>query len=264
MEGLTDTERLMLAEIAPIAANPDRSLLPAQAPLINIFASAPDMCAVCSAPVYGYTYCRPCSIHRSKLDWAAADRVIPLTYALDGQQMWHDMFRYKDNPATQNPSLARVIYLVYFARRFHWQCIESLSAVPITAAVVVPSTKGRVNHPLGELLKFLWAGDVCDVRCVTPSQPRTRELHTEDFSVHGDVSGRHVVLLEDAWVTGANAQSVAASLKHAGAVEVTVLVVARMLRGSFEPTQRFLQAGCLPAGYNIDVCPATQGTCPVR
>lgn len=265
MDGLTDNDRLMLAEVAPIAANPNRFLLPAQAELINVFASTPGMCATCLTPVDGYAHCAPCNGQRAQNGGNLADRVIPLTYALDGRQMWHDMFRYKDNPANLNPSLSRVIYLVYLARRFHWHCIQSLSTVPITAAAVVPSTKGRANHPVRELLKYLWAGDVLDVQCAALPQPRTqRTFHPEDFAVSGDVQARHVLLLDDAWVTGANAQSVAAQLKAAGAIEVTTIVVARMLRGSFEPTARFIQAGALPAAYNIDVCPATQGACPTR
>lgn len=255
----------MLAEVAPIAANPNRFLLPAQAELISIFASTPDMCSTCLAPVIGYTYCMQCNAHRTRYAGGLSDRVIPLTYALEGQQMSHDMYRYKDAHASPNPSLARVVYLVYLARQFHWDCIQALSALPMSAAAVVPSTQGRANHPIHDLLKFLWAGDPIHVQCTAPPQPRTqRRLHPEDFAVRGDVRGRHVLLFDDTWVTGANAQSVAHQLKLAGAIEVTTIVVARMLKGSFEPTGRFIQAGALPPGYNIDICPATQAACPPR
>lgn len=45
--------------------------------------------------------------------------------------------------------------------------------------------------------------------------------------------GKRVLLVEDAWVTGATAVSAAGSLVEAGAAEVLVLPIARIIDGGF-------------------------------
>lgn len=64
-----------------------------------------------------------------------------------------------------------------------------------------------------------------------------REVRADRFVVRqpAAVAGRHVLLLEDTWVTGASAQSAAVALKRTGAAAVTTVCLARWLR---EDTQK--------------------------
>lgn len=48
------------------------------------------------------------------------------------------------------------------------------------------------------------------------------------------VAGRHVLLVEDTWVSEASAQSEAVSLHRAGDHHVTVMCIARMLKAKWE------------------------------
>ena len=48
------------------------------------------------------------------------------------------------------------------------------------------------------------------------------------------VAGRHVLLVEGTWVSGASAQSEAVSLHRAGDHHVTVMCIARMLKAKWE------------------------------
>ena len=72
--------------------------------------------------------------------------------------------------------------------------------------------------------------------------------------------GRHVLLLDDTWTTGAHAQSAAAALRRAEARAVTVLVIARWLDPSWSPTAVFLR-DLVTRDYDVYRCPVSAG-CP--
>ena len=69
-----------------------------------------------------------------------------------------------------------------------------------------------------------------------------------------------MLVLDDTWTTGSNAQSAALTLRRAGAAAVSVMVVGRWLNPRFGATARFV-AG-LQREYNPDLCPVTGGLCP--
>jgi hypothetical protein len=72
----------------------------------------------------------------------------------------------------------------------------------------------------------------------------------------------HVVVIEDAWVSGASAQSLALTLKQAGVAQVSILSVARVLSPKWDPNKPFLK-DVLPAlPYDWRICPWTRATCP--
>lgn len=50
------------------------------------------------------------------------------------------------------------------------------------------------------------------------------------LAADSEVRGRHVLLVEDTWTTGGNAQSAALTLRHGGAASVTIVALARWLK----------------------------------
>lgn len=51
---------------------------------------------------------------------------------------------------------------------------------------------------------------------------------------------QHVLLIEDTWTSGGNAQSAALALRRAGAASVTILALARWLNPEEPPTSTFV------------------------
>jgi hypothetical protein len=77
---------------------------------------------------------------------------------------------------------------------------------------------------------------------------------------HDQARRRHVLVVEDTWVSGAKAQSVALTLKDAGASNVTVLAIGRWLRYDWNDHKTFIEE--LHEPYDAQVCPVTGGRCP--
>ena len=99
---------------------------------------------------------------------------------------------------------------------------------------------------------------------VPGSDPRCyRVVRIGKFAVEPPelVVGRHVLVIDDVWTTGSNAQSAALTLRHAGAVAVSVFVVGRWLSPRNPLTKKFIRSR-LGAPNDPDVCPVTGGTCP--
>jgi adenine/guanine phosphoribosyltransferase-like PRPP-binding protein len=75
------------------------------------------------------------------------------------------------------------------------------------------------------------------------------------------LDGQHVLILDDVWTTGSNAQSAALAVRRAGAAAVSVLVVGRWLSPDRRGMADFI-ATRLHRDYDPDICPVTGGDCP--
>jgi orotate phosphoribosyltransferase len=72
------------------------------------------------------------------------------------------------------------------------------------------------------------------------------------FSPTRDLLGESVLLIDDTWTSGANAQSAAGALKSAGAGAVAVLVIGRHVNEDYRNNAARLRS--LPRPFNWDVC----------
>jgi hypothetical protein len=75
------------------------------------------------------------------------------------------------------------------------------------------------------------------------------------------VRGRHVLVPDDTWTTGARAQSMSLTLRAAGASGVSVMVLARWLAPGWEATGAYLKTHP-HRDFDPAVCPVTGGDCP--
>jgi phosphoribosylpyrophosphate synthetase len=98
---------------------------------------------------------------------------------------------------------------------------------------------------------------------VSPRGTGERSVSPDRFVLEAptDLSGQHVLILDDTWTTGANAQSAVLAVRRAGAAAVSVMVVGRWLRPDFGHNAAFIKAR-LDRDYDPLVCPVTGGDCP--
>jgi len=70
-------------------------------------------------------------------------------------------------------------------------------------------------------------------------------------------------VIDDAWVTGSSAQSLAVTLKQAGVAQVSILAVARVLSPAWKPNRLFVEDVLGSLSYDWKTCHWTRGDCPV-
>lgn len=173
-----------------------------------------------------------------------------IVYALEhaggsADQTLRDMYQYKlFSPGKSHGSVIpeagqRVRALLYVTLRDHLPALET-RAGRVEVITHVPSTSTdprRDRHALADAIdsavdKLPGMAPHRELLAAGMRNPGlSRVVDPARFSVIDPelVAGRHVLLVEDTWVTGASVQSAAVSLHRAGAVCVTVLCVARML-----------------------------------
>jgi phosphoribosylpyrophosphate synthetase len=74
------------------------------------------------------------------------------------------------------------------------------------------------------------------------------------------IAGRHVLVVDDTWVSGGKAQSAALALKLAGAARVTIVCIGRLL--SYRWDEHRLLIDSLSEPYDAMRCPVTGSVCP--
>lgn len=194
-------------------------------------------CEVCTSPTYGQTRCNPCADAAATFD-GLADLVVPLTYSIGAGMSAKVLRHYKDD---DNPNMRRyctgiVSRALHLGIALHRPCIEQRLG-PITTILFVPSTRGLrdfadVVHDMqvGAVDHLTpGRGDVAESLVVGHRPTKgDRTVTPHKFVLAGDATG-HVLILDDSWTTGANAQSCALTVRRAGAAAVTVMTVGRRI-----------------------------------
>lgn len=237
----------------------------------NTRRSEPDTCEVCTGPAPS-SVCPPCREQRLTFDRQLADLVVPLTYIKarmsPTHQSEHHMYAYKGNPPARR--CAEDLALTILAGTvLHRDCVAHVADGPWQAVTFVPSARAQgAGHPAAQLARQV-------VEHGPPAQPvglhlgprgaDTRRVVLNDRFAVPDrwldrVVGQHVVAVDDVWVSGAKAQSVAIALRAAGARWVTVLCVGRWLRHDWADHRDFITK--LTSSYDPARCPVTGDACP--
>ena len=218
-------------------------------------------CSVCATPVDDYLLCWRCRAHRRTA--GLADLVAPLWYAVEGAESAALVRNFKNHPMRRERQrcAAVITELLGLATSLHTPCLGSVLDRPVSAAVVIPSLTSRPGtHPMAAIAESL--GLVGDVRLKPTLDARCdRVVDAQKFNVLGGVVGQHVLVLDDVWTTGSNAQSAALALRRAGACTVSVIVAARWLNPRHPLSARFIRER-LTLTYNPLVCPVTGHRCP--
>ncbi len=244
--------------------NPGRPIDPAEAKP-DLLSPALTYCPMCTIPMYDtWPYCFACKTARETLPAAELPiRLAFLTYAGATRQSLTDVYEYKNDPPSRSAQI-RLSVVMYLFTGIHGRCLLASSQHPINAVVTVPSGRGRSPHPLDNFLRY-FPDEWKTVRAAYQGPPRNGRataINPELFQFSRPINGEHILILEDSWVQGKNALGMAASAYRNGAVEVTVVSIARMLDRAFGANAPWLATTVATSLYDPFFCPVTRGTCP--
>ena len=84
----------------------------------------PGICEVCTGPATE-TLCGTCDWHRRNYGDQLADFVLPLAYAVKGQQSGHHMYGYKGTLASSADTRRDVKFVMWGAVSLHRSCVAT-------------------------------------------------------------------------------------------------------------------------------------------
>jgi hypothetical protein len=202
-----------------------------------------DVCRTCFTFTDGYARCYVCDHTDGPLDL-----VVPISYSVAHEQLHHALAAYKRHSGVGARRLrAELAAVIWRFLEAHEPCLSVATEIPAFELVTtVPSgdpDRDR-HHPLRALVAET-IGPTRDrhepllLRSATHVEPRA--FDPRKFSATKQLTGEHVLLIDDTWTTGSSAQSAAAALKHAGAGSVAALVIGRYLKRDWHENDRHLR-----------------------
>jgi hypothetical protein len=215
----------------------------------------PDVCHVCFNFTNRFTRCYACAHGGLWLD-----AVCPISYSVAGEQLHHALRGYKRIEGEVARRLTvELAALLWRHLAAHERCVARAAGVDGSFDVVstVPSVDPQrdEHHPLRRIV-----GEV-----VGPTRDRherllrrsgkevaARAFDPQKYEATGQLHGTAVLLIDDTWTTGANAQSAAAALKSAGAGPVAAVVIGRHLNREWHENDRRLRGITRP--FDWDEC----------
>jgi predicted amidophosphoribosyltransferase len=212
------------------------------------------VCDTCFNLTDGYDECFACSRLPSILD-----AVVPISYSVAREQLHHALASYKrldgDVARRLGLQLAAVLWQHLVA---HEACIARAAGADKFELVATIPSGDRLrddSHPLHWIVS----------EAIGPTRDRYARLlrrsatHVEHrafdaakFEAAQRLGGHSVLLIDDTWTSGANAQSAAAALKSAGAGPVAALVIGRHVNREWRDNDRRLEA--LPVPFDWSTC----------
>lgn len=122
---------------------------------------------------------------------------------------------------------------------WHKSCLQTTCFQPDLCAIV-PSSRGNPpNTELQKIAQLLSGAPLVDIQYAGKT-PNQRSLQSEAYKLAQPVRNQRVVVVDDSWVTGASAVSVAQALLNAGALNVAIIVFARVLDRNWSANQNLI------------------------
>lgn len=216
-----------MATVAEVTAKYENFLVP-------VLGSRDGVCDTCKRSIlYGWPRCYQCNGQRRALPYLA-DAVAPVSLAVKTGQWAHELSSYKNSPRIE---VRRTLSVGIGAVLWRWldgheRCVaEDAGAEEFEVVTSVPSTRGRPQHPLPEILTSIvqpTSARYTDLLQPNPGySPGSREPGTDRYSVGRQLHGESILLVDDQWTSGGHAQSAACALKLAGAGPVAVVALGR-------------------------------------
>lgn len=239
-------------------------ILEAGSGLHSVIREAGITCEVCATPLtpdLGYRRCFQCQGH-PRAGLSLANRVGALVYAIEGDSQIYKIVQNYKAPAYDETNLPRLMSaMLALGLRAHYSCARRLAGFDHQGWAVVPSTKGRSK--LRELVLGIGAPAAQEVPISFIGPGGGRSLRPELWAIGEDaIVPPHVVVVDDSWVTGSNAQSVAAMLRAAGAEQISIFTAARVMRSDYGPNPEFIRSRLAGDSFNWERCPWTGADCP--
>ena len=221
------------------------------------------VCRICFNLTEGYEHCYAC-VHGGR----RLDVVAPISYSVAGEQLHHALVSYKRGPQPAATELGLQLAAVLW--RFlagHERCVArslGVSAIPLVTTVPSNDPARDDEHPLHGLVQHTVKPTSERFRRLlrrTDRPARPHEFCDERYAATAPLDGEPVLLIDDTWTTGANAQSAAAALKLAGAGPVAAVVIGRHLNRRWGPNDTRLNG--LPTPFDWTRCVICRPSDPV-
>jgi predicted amidophosphoribosyltransferase len=202
----------------------------------------PGVCVVCFNLTDGYQWCYACAHGRNVLD-----AVAPISYSVAHESLHRALFGYKRLPEPLAHSLRAELTTIlsrFLAR--HERCLARTAGTPgFDLVATVPSGERYRDqaHPLPRIVtQALGATAARPERmlCRSAFETGDREYDFLKYLAVRPLDGEAVLLVDDTWTTGANAQSAAAALKAAGAGRVAAVAIGRHVNREWGDNDRRL------------------------
>lgn len=203
----------------------------------------PSVCRTCFNFTDGYAVCYACA-HAAPL----LDAVAPISYSVAREQLHHALACYKrlDGEVARRLGAGLAAVLWRFLAE-HEPCVaHAAGAASFELVTTVPSGERERDerHPLrwivGELVGPTRERHERLLRR-TGAEVSTRAFSPDKYACARRLDGEPVLLIDDTWTTGANAQSAAAGLKAAGAGRIAAVVIGRHLNREWHENDRRLR-----------------------
>lgn len=219
----------------------------------------PRTCAICLTFCRaGFDRCYPCGHTPQSL---AA--VLPISYSVDREQLHRSLMAYKGRNVIVDAEtrrqfrfeLAAVLWRFLAA---HEHCAGAAAGVDdFPLVTVVPSSRGlsAQEHPLARIVGdhvALTRDRFENLLLRSSVQLHEHEYDERRFEAIRDLDGEPVLLVEDTWTQGAQAQAAGAALLSAGSGPVASVVVGRHIHRDYEDNGELL-ADC-PSVFDWEIC----------
>ncbi|MGO9898993.1 MAG: hypothetical protein ACLP0J_04720 [Solirubrobacteraceae bacterium] len=220
----------------------------------------PDVCVACLNFTRGFHRCFACTSVPCQID-----AIVPISYSVAHEQLHHALASYKRLEGLPARRFTRDLAAILW--RFlaeHEQCVAAAAgAERFDVVTTVPSTDRDRDgqHPLREIVgELVGPTRSRHERLLRRSDtPLARRTFAPDlYEPTRPLRGERILLIDDTWTTGANAQSAAAALRNAGAGGVAAVVIGRHLNRGWHENDRRLQR--IPRPFDWTHCALCAGT----
>jgi predicted amidophosphoribosyltransferase len=204
----------------------------------------PGVCRTCFNFTAGYERCYACEQLPNVLD-----AIVPISYSVAHEQLHHALASYKRlSGEVARRLMLQLAAVLWRFLELHEGCIAGAAGTSgFRVVTTVPSSdRSRDDrHPLRSIVAELVGAtreryEPTLGRSRTEVKPRT--FDPEKFVVRSSMRGESVLLIDDTWTTGSNAQSAAAALKAAGAGRVAAVAIGRHINREWRENDRNLRA----------------------
>jgi predicted amidophosphoribosyltransferase len=214
----------------------------------------PGVCRTCFNLTDGHDRCYACTTTGESLD-----AMLPISYSVAHEQLHHVLATYKrSHGLTAHRFEIELAAVIWRFLRQHEGCLaRAVDADGFDAVTTVPSSLHFRDdaHPLHHIVAELVAPARERYSRLLARSAASATTHTfseDKYEPLADLTGRAVLVIDDTWTTGANAQAAATALITAGARTVAALVVGRHINRDHGDNDRRLRA--LPTPFDWDRC----------
>jgi predicted amidophosphoribosyltransferase len=217
----------------------------------------PGICPICRGlPSPGYVTDVGCGSNPEHLD-----AVVPISYAPGLGQLHTALRGYKDNrlPAVRRQQHVRLAAVLWKFLLNHEECVaDAAGARAFDLVAVVPSKTPEQDERRDGLRALV--GETCGhtsgryrrVLRATGQGAAVRYFDPRRYAATETLDGRHVLLIDDMWTSGASGQSAAHTLKEGGARTVSLVAIGRFIRRDYADHGARLDA--LPQVFDWATC----------